>query len=255
MGTLTGKVALITGASSGIGRATALGAAREGASIVVADMNAEGGHETVNLVKEAGAEALFVQTNVTDAASVDALMSETLARFGTLDLAFNNAGIAGALGETHAYDKDAWDTVIAVNLTGVFICLKAELAVMRERGSGAVVNTASILGLVGFANTPAYTAAKHGVVGLTQVAALENAGHGIRVNAVCPGFIETPMVMDGALKARENPEVIEQIESSTPAGRLGQPEEIAEAVLWLWSDRASYMNGHALAVDGAYTAQ
>lgn len=218
-------------------------------------MNAEGGSETVNLVKEAGAEALFVQTNVTDVGSVDALMSETLDRFGTVDLAFNNAGIAGVLGETHTYDEKAWDTVIAVNLTGVFNCLKAELAVMRERGAGAVVNTASILGLVGFANTPAYTAAKHGVVGLTRVAALENAGHGIRVNAVCPGFTETPMVMDGALKARENPQVIEQIESSTPAGRLGQPEEIAEAVLWLWSDQASYMNGHALPVDGAYTAQ
>lgn len=255
MGTFTGKVAVITGASSGIGRATALGAAREGASIVVADMNAEGGNETVNLVKEMGAEALFVEADVTDVASVDGLMAQTLDRFGTVDLAFNNAGIAGAFGETHTYEKAAWDTVIAVNLSGVFNCLKAELAVMRERGAGAVVNTASILGLVGFANTPAYTAAKHGVVGLTQVAALENAGHGIRVNAVCPGFIETPMVMDGPLKARENPEALESIEDSTPAGRLGQPEEIAEAVLWLWSDRASYMNGHALAVDGAYTAQ
>ncbi len=255
MGTFTDKVAIITGASSGIGRATALGAAREGASIVVADMDAEGGNETVTLAKELGAESVFVHADVTDADSVDALVSEALDRFGALDLAFNNAGIAGAFGETHTYETDAWDAVIAVNLTGVFNCLKAELAVMRERGAGAVVNTASILGLVGFANTPAYTASKHGVVGLTQVAALENAGHGIRVNAVCPGFIETPMVMDGPLKARENPEALESIEDSTPAGRLGQPEEIAEAVLWLWSDRSSYMNGHALTVDGAYTAK
>lgn len=250
-----GKVAIVTGGASGIGRAAALAFAREGAKVAVADVDFEGGEETIQLIKEAGGEAFFVPTNVTKASDIKALVDQTVETFGGLDYAINNAGIEGDLAPTAEYEEDVFDRVIGVNLKGVWLSMKYEIPKMLERGGGAIVNTASILGTVGFGTTPAYTASKHGVIGLTKVAALDYATENIRVNAVCPGFIETPMVMDRGLVARENPEVMEQLINIEPVKRLGQPDEIAEAMLWLCSDAASFVDGHAMLVDGAYTAQ
>lgn len=250
-----GKVAIVTGAASGIGRATALAFAREGAKVTVADVDFSGGEETARLIKEAGGEALFVTTNVAKAGEVRGMVERTVETFGGLDIAINNAGVEGALANTPDYEEEAFDRVIAINLKGVWLGMKYEIPKMLERGGGAIVNTASILGKVGFATTAAYTASKHGVIGLTEVAALEYATQNIRVNAVCPGFIETPMVMDRGLVARKNPEVMEQLVNIEPVHRLGKPEEIAAAILFLCSDEASFVDGHAMLVDGAYTAQ
>lgn len=255
MNRFEGKVTIVTGASSGIGRAAAIAFADEGAHVVVSDVDESGGKQTVELILEAGGDAVFVRADVSDAHATEELVRQAIGRYGRLDVAVNNAGIEGELAETQQYPLQAWDRVIAVNLTGVFNAMRAEITAMRESGGGAIINTASILGLVAFPTAPAYTAAKHGVVGLTRSAALENAPHGIRVNAICPGFIQTPMVMERGLRAAENPEVIEQLTQITPMGRLGEPEEIAAAILWLASDDASYMTGQAMAVDGAYTTQ
>ncbi len=249
------KVAVVTGAASGIGRATALAFAREGANVVVSDVAAQGGEETVRLIKEAGGEATFVKCDVSQSEEVKALVTKAVDTYGRLDYDINIAGIEGTLATTADYPEDVWSKVIGINLTGPYLCMKYAIAQMLKQGAGVIVNMASILGVVGFATAGAYTAAKHGLVGLTKVAALEYATQGIRVNAVCPGFIETPMVMERGLAAGSHPEVYQQLAEIHPMKRLGKPEEIAAGVVWLCSEAASFVTGHTLLVDGGYTAQ
>jgi NAD(P)-dependent dehydrogenase (short-subunit alcohol dehydrogenase family) len=251
---LEGKVSLVTGAASGIGRATALLFADEGAKLVLADVDQAGGRETLRLVGERGGEAFFSVCDVTDSIRVDALVGSCLERFGRLDCAFNNAGIGGQSACLVDYDEEEWNRVLAVNLTGVFLCLKSELRQMVAQGGGAIVNAASLVGVMAYPNLGAYNAAKHGVVGLTRTAALEYAGDGIRVNAVCPGWIETPMVMDSGPQPASIPEVYDALASLMPLRRLGKPEEVAAAVAWLCSDAASFVTGHPLLVDGGALA-
>ena len=251
-GLLSGKVALVTGGSTGIGRASALTFAREGAQVVVADVVADKAEETVRLIKEAGGEARCIKTDVTRAAEVEAMVRFTLDAYGRLDCAHNNAGIEGTVSNTAEYAEADWDRVIGVNLTGVWLCMKYEIPPMLEQGGGAIVNTASGAGLIGAPGMPAYVASKHGVVGLSKTAALEYAKAGIRVNAMCPGVIETPMV---ERLTSGNPGMMEGMVSIHPVGRAGQPQEIAEAVVWLCSDAASFVTGHAMSVDGGITAQ
>jgi NAD(P)-dependent dehydrogenase (short-subunit alcohol dehydrogenase family) len=251
-GRLDGKVVLVTGGASGIGRATALTFAREGAKLVIADMNEEGGQQTVHMITEQGGEAIFVRTDVSQAVEVQTLISQAVATYGRLDCAHNNAGIAGRVGAlTAEYPEDTWQQVIAVNLTGVWLCMKYEIPQMLHQGRGTIVNTASAAGLVGTRGTSAYVASKHGVVGLTKTAALEYAQQGIRVNCVCPGWIQTPMTERGL----SDPERRARIIASAPIGRVGTPEEVAEAVVWLCSDAASFVTGHAMSVDGGVIAR
>lgn len=252
---LKGKVALVTGGGSGIGKATAIIFAREGAKVMVADLNGEAAEQVKEEIIARGGEAVAVQADVSKEADARAMVEATVDAFGTLDVAFNNAGIEGLISPTHEYPVRDWQRIIDINLTGVWLGMRYQIPVMRENGGGAIVNTASILGLVAFENTPGYTAAKHGVIGLTKTAALENAKHGIRVNAVCPGFIETPLVMERGVQAGRDPEVYEELKRLHPMGRLGQSVEIAEAVAWLSSNAASFVTGAALAVDGGYTAR
>lgn len=251
-GRLDGKVTLVTGAGSGIGRASAMAFAREGAQVVVSDVAVEGGEETVRMIKEAGGEATFVKADVSRAAEVEALVNSVVETYGRLDCSHNNAGVEGTMGFTVDCTEENWDRTISINLKGVWLSLKYEIPHMIEQGGGAIVNTASVAGLVGFQNLPAYVASKHGVVGLTRTAALEYAQQGIRVNAVCPGVIWTPMVerVTGG-----DPEVEAQFAALEPVGRMGRPEEIAESVVWLCSDAASFVTGHAMAVDGGFVAQ
>jgi len=251
-GQLDGKVALITGAGSGIGRASALAFAREGAKVAVADIVVEGGEETVRMVKEAGGEAFFIKVDVSSAADVEAMVNAVVDTYGRIDCAYNNAGIEGRLASTDEYPEDVFDKVIDINLTGVWLCMKYELPHMLKQGSGAIVNTASGAGLIGVAGMSAYVASKHGVVGLTKTAALEYAKSGIRVNAVCPGVIQTPMI---ERITAEQPQLGEAVVAAEPVGRAGKPEEIAESVVWMCSDAASFVTGHAMSVDGGYVAQ
>ena len=252
MGQLDGKVALITGAGSGIGRASALAFAREGAKVAVTDIVIEGGEETVRLVKEAGGEAFFIKVDVANAADVEAMVNTVVDTYGRIDCAYNNAGVEGRLASTDEYPEDVFDKVIDINLTGVWLCMKYELPHMLKQGSGAIVNTASGAGLIGVDGMSAYVASKHGVVGLTKTAALEYAKSGIRVNAVCPGLIQTPMV---ERLTAEQPQLGEALVAAEPVGRTGKPEEIAESVVWMCSDAASFVTGHAMSVDGGYVAQ
>ncbi len=245
---LGGKVALVTGAGGGIGRAAALAFARSGASVLVSDVNDKGGEETVALIAAAGGTSAYQRCDVSDGAQVKAMVAAAVARFDRLDYAFNNAGI-NVLGADE-YEDDNWARSIAINLTGVMLCMREESAVMLAQGAGAIVNTASINGLVGNPSQPGYTASKHGVVGLTRHAALRWAQAGIRVNAVCPGVIETPMT--APLIA--SPEMKKVIDAMTPMGRMGKAEEIAEAVVWLCSDAASFVTGHPMVIDGGATA-
>jgi len=248
---LEGKVALVTGGTSGIGRDTAVLFAKAGAKVVVAGRREREGEETVELVRAAGGDGLFVKTDVSKATEVDALVRETVERFGRLDVAFNNAGIEGVFAPIIRQSEEDWDRTIAINLKGVWLCLKYEIRQMlKQGGGGAIVNMASIIGLVGSAGVAAYSASKHGVIGLTKTAALENAKSGIRINAVCPGFTETPMA-DRTLRA---PAVRQYVLSCHPIGRLGKPAEIAEAVVWMCSDRASFMTGQSLVLDGGFLA-
>ncbi len=252
-GIMNGKSVLVTGGGNGIGRAAAEVFAREGARVAVADFERAAASATVEAINAAGGQALSLGGDVTNSADVASMIGAAVAAFGRLDCAFNNAGVAphqveSVTQRTHEWPEASFDRMIAVNLKGVWLCMKHELSHMLASGGGAIVNTASIAGLIGLRNATAYVAAKHGVVGLTKTAALEYAADGIRVNAVCPGFIETRMT-EAAVAARGD-----QIKASTPMGRLGRPEEIAEMVVWLCSSRASYVNGAAYAVDGGWTA-
>jgi NAD(P)-dependent dehydrogenase (short-subunit alcohol dehydrogenase family) len=253
-GMLEGKSALVTGGASGIGRATALAFAREGAWVAVADLTLEGAQRTVAAIEAQGGQAVAVVCDVTDDAAVEAMVAAAVNAFGGLDCAFNNAGIApfqvNAGGQKIAdVAPEAWQRILDVNLTGVWRCLRHEVAQMRRQGTGgAIVNTASVGGLVGLRTSSAYATAKHGVVGLTRVAAVDHAEENIRVNAVCPGYIETPMTEDTMRRRGES------IMARVPMARMGRPEEIAEAVVWMCSERAGFVTGVAWAVDGGYTA-
>lgn len=244
------KVAIVTGGSFGIGRAAAVAFAKRGAKVVIADCVED--LETLNTIKSFDGEAVFIKCDVSLDKDVKHLIDETILKYGRLDFAFNNAGIEGSSAPTHECTNENWDRTIGINLKGVWLCMKYEIAEMLKQGKGAIVNNASIAGLVGFQNIPAYVASKHGVIGLTKNAALEYARSGIRVNVVCPGVIKTPMIDRFTGK---NKEVEKQFESIEPVGRLGQPEEVAEAVIWLCSDAASFITGDAIPVDGGWTAQ
>src|ERR1700687_215739 len=253
-GMLDGKVALVTGGGGGIGRATALAMVREGARVAVADFDAAAARDTVAQINAAGGQAITLTGDVSRAEDVRAMVQDTMTAYGRLDCAFNNAGIAGfqvnAAGQKTAdWSEESFDRMIAVNLKGVWLCMKEEIPQMLKEGGGAIVNTASIAGLVGLPTSSAYVAAKHGVVGLTKTAAIEYADAHIRVNAVCPGYIETRMTEPGRSSPRRA-----QIIAQTPAGRFGQPSEIAEMVVWLCSERASYVTGAAYNVDGGWMA-
>ncbi|NLX09893.1 MAG: SDR family oxidoreductase [Chloroflexi bacterium] len=247
---LEGKVAIVTGASSGIGRETALAFAREGVRVTVSDVMEEGGQETVRLIQEAGGEAIFVACDVSKDDQVQNLVRQTVDAFGRLDFACNNAGIGGESNMVADYSVEGWNKVIGINLIGVFLCMKYQIPEMLKQGGGVIINMASILGRVGFANSSAYVAAKHGVMGLTKSAALEYSAQGIRVLAVGPAFIRTPMIEEGL-----PPEVLDFLVTQHPIGRLGRPEEVADVVVFLCSDGASFMSGSSIMVDGAYIAR
>ena len=244
------KVAIVTGGSFGIGRAAAIAFAERGAKVVIADWVED--NETLNAITSAGGDAIFVKCDVSSDESVRTMVDKTIAKYGRLDYAFNNAGVEGLSAPTHECTNENWDKTIAINLKGVWLCMKYEIPHMIKQGKGAIVNNASIAGLVGFVNIPAYVASKHGILGLTKNAALEYAKSGIRVNAVCPGVIKTAMIdrFTGKDKVVEK-----QFESMEPVGRMGQPEEVAQAVIWLCSDAASFVTAHPMAVDGGWVAQ
>lgn len=246
-----GKVALVTGAGSGIGLATVKAFAEAGASVVLADTHEEAIRATAEELAATGRKALAIRCDVTDDAQVASLIDRTVATFERLDAAFNNAGVIGRYVETADVGADEWERVLAVNLRGVWNCMKHELRQMLRQDGGAIVNNSSIAGLTGTAGLPAYTASKHGVIGLTRTAALEYAAKGIRINAVCPGVIRMPMAQQ---VAGGDARIATKMESDAPIGRLGEPEEVAAAVLWLCSSGASFVIGHALAVDGGRTA-
>ena len=249
-----GRVVLITGAATGIGRAVAAAFAAHGAKLSIGDVNEEGARETLKLVKEAGGEAVFLRTDVSEEADVQKLVSETVRHFGRLDCAFNNAGIAPKDADRKPMaqlDTAGFDRVISVDLRGVFLCMKYELREMVRAGRGAIVNTASVAGVVAEPGVAAYVAAKHGVIGLTKVAAIEYAAQGIRVNALAPGWVDTPMT--AALKS--DSALDERLRATAPIGRPAQPEEMAGPVLYLCSDAASYVTGHVHVADGAFTAR
>jgi len=250
MGEFEGQVALVTGAASGIGRASARLFAEAGAKVVAADIDVAGAQETARLVEEAGGEALAVPVDVADGAAVRAMVDATIDRFGRLDIAHNNAGIMGAGADIIDMDDDVWQRGIDVMLTGVFLCMKHEIPHMIRQGKGAVINTSSGAGLIGFPAQANYVAAKHGVIGLTRSAALEYITRGVRINAICPGTARSRMVdewMDGSAEAEA------EVAALHPIGRIAEPEEIARAALWLASDASSFVVGVALPVDGGYT--
>jgi NAD(P)-dependent dehydrogenase (short-subunit alcohol dehydrogenase family) len=248
-----GSVALITGGAAGIGRAAALAFADGGAKVAVCDLKVDKGEELAHVIEKAGGRAIFVRADVGQAGDVEQVVARTVSAFGRLDCAFNNAGIEGQMATTADCSDENFDRVIAVNLKGTWLCLRAEIRQMlRQPGGGAIVNMSSVAGLVGFANLPAYVASKHGVIGLTKSAALEYATQGIRVNAVCPGVIHTEMI--DRVTGRD-PAVERQFINLEPMGRMGTPREIAEAALWLCSKAASFVTGHALTVDGGLVAQ
>lgn len=253
MNVFNGKVALVTGAGSGIGRAVAIDFAQKGASVVVADVNLDQGNKTVDQIEDAHGKAFFVLADVSKPKDVKYAITQTLEIYGRLDFACNNAGIEGVSAPIAEMRDADWQRVIDVNLTGVFLCMKVEIPAMLKTGGGAIVNMASILGQVGFANAAAYTAAKHGILGLTKVAALEYSAQGIRVNAVCPAFIATPMLERAGITSDEN--VRKAMEAMHPIGRLGESEEVAKVVTWLCSPDASFIAGESLLVDGAYVAR
>lgn len=243
------KVAIITGGSFGIGRATAIAFAERGAKVVIADVIED--NSTLQEIKNNGGTAIFIKCDVSRRDEVAAMLDQTIKTFDRLDYAVNNAGIEGATAVTHECTEENWDKTIGVNLKGVWLCMKSEIPIMLKQGKGAIVNVASVAGLIGFPGLPAYVATKHAVIGLTKTAALENAKQNIRVNAVCPGVIKTAMVdrITGKDKVVEK-----QYEDMEPVGRMGKPEEVAEAIVWLCSDASSFITGHAMNVDGGWLA-
>ncbi len=251
MSEMQGKVALVTGGGSGIGRSCVEAFARNGAAVIVSDVDEGGGAESVRLVESAGGRATFVRADVSQPADCEAMIGKAIEHFGRLDYACNNAGIGGEQNMIADTSVDGWQKVIAINLSGVFYCMKYEIPAMLRNGGGAIVNMASILGAVGFANSAAYVAAKHGVLGLTQNATLEYSAQNVRVNTVGPGFIRTPLIAE----LENDRQAYEMLVSLHPIGRLGQPEEVAELVVWLCSDRASFVTGAYIPVDGGYLAR
>jgi len=245
-----GKVAFVTGAANGIGRAAALAFAREGANVVVADVSEQGNQETARMVEELGARALAVRCDVTRAEDVKAALDKTVETFGGLDFAFNNAGVEQPIMPAADITEEEWERIIDIDLRGVFLCMKYEIPLLLKQGGGAIVNTSSGAGVKGIAGQAAYCAAKFGIVGLTKATALDYAKSNIRVNAVCPGIIDTPMMgrFSGGTPAGR-----ERVIAQEPVGRMGKPEEIAAAVVWLCSDAAAFVVGHAMVIDGGQT--
>lgn len=248
MGAFENKVVIITGSSSGIGRATAMAFAREGAKVIVSDIHEKEGQETVDEIKSKKGEAHFIKCDVSSEPEVKNLVDKTIEKYGRLDCAYNNAGIEGSPCSTVECSTENWDRTININLKGVWLCMKYEIPAMLKNGKGSIVNCSSIAGLVGFETIPAYVASKHGVIGLTETAALEFAKQNVRVNAVCPGAIHTPM-LERFTKGEE-----QLMADQDPMGRVGRPEEIADSVLWLCSDKSSYVTGQSIAVDGGWVA-
>jgi NAD(P)-dependent dehydrogenase (short-subunit alcohol dehydrogenase family) len=252
MNDMAGRVAIVTGGATGIGRASVVAFARRGAQVVVADVNDDAGAETVKLAESEGTDATFVHTDVTDSSSVAAMVDTAITAFGRLDFAHNNAGMSGVAAGVVDCTEELWNRTLARNLTGVWLCMKHEIPRMLASGGGAIVNTSSGAGLVGFAALPAYVASKHGVIGLTKSAALEFVRAGIRVNAICPGTTRTPMI---EAYIGDDPNIEKMMTMASPLGRMAQPEEMAEAAVWLCSDAASFVNGVALPVDAGAVAQ
>jgi len=250
MKSLENKVAIVTGASSGIGEAIAITFAAAGAKVVVSDINEEGGNKVVEAIKSKGGDAFFIRADTSGAEENEKLVAETIKHYGSLSIAVNNAGVGGPAALTGEYPIDAWDKVIAVNLSGVFYGLRYQVPAILANGGGSIINMASVLGQVGTKFSPAYVAAKHGVVGLTKAAALEYADQKVRINSVGPGYIKTPL-----LTQHLNQEQMDDLVSKHPVGRLGESQEIAELVLWLASDKASFVTGTYYAADGGFLAQ
>ena len=250
-GSLDGKVALVTGASSGIGAATAKIFAREGASVALLDVNADGGHRVASEILSGGGDAMFVQADVSEEEQVRSAIEQSVGRFGRLDCAFNNAAIAGDLTPLAEHSREAWDRVIAINLTGVWLCVQQEIRQMLANGGGSIVNAASAVGLVGSSLAPAYSASKHGVIGITRSAAKGYGSAGIRVNAACLGVIDSPMAV---FRLADDPEIPKLMLQRHALGRFGEPREVGEVVAWLCSDAASFVTGVAMPVDAGYTA-
>lgn len=251
MNGLSSKIAVVTGGNSGIGLAIAMAFVAAGAKVVIADIS--DGSQTINDIKKAGGNAIFVRTDVSKSSDIQALFKKTVETYGQLDFAVNNAGISGPSATTGDHSEEDWNRVIGINLTGVWLCMKYELEQMVKQGHGAIVNMASVLGWVGFATAPAYSAAKHGVIGLTKTAAIEYAEQNIRINTVCPGFIATPLLEEAGVA--QGTDAYTAIASLHPMKRMGKPEEVAELVLWLCSEGASFVTGSAYLVDGGYVAQ
>ena len=251
MASLSGKVAIVTGGSSGIGKATAIAFAREGAKVVVASRREKEGQETVKQVQSAGSEGFFIKTDVSKETDVSAMVEKTIATYGHLDYAFNNAGIEQIPTPLVEQTEETFDQVMDINVKGVWLCMKHQIPQMLVNGGGVIVNMSSIAGMIGASGLPIYVASKHAVLGLTKSVALEYAKEGIRINAVCPGMIETDLLD----RAFANQEVKERLIAMHPIGRVGKPEEIAEAVVWLCSDKASFVTGQSLPLDGGYVAQ